>query len=76
MDDALERLRAEAATCTRCDHKTPTRSEVAPCGHWLVQELALVAPRVVVALGGTAAKALLGPGVKVNEVRVVAGALG
>lgn len=50
-------------------HKTPNRSEVVACSHWLDQELALVSPQVVVALGVTAAKALLGPKVKVTEVR-------
>ena len=50
-------------------HKTPNRAEVAACAYWFERELALVQPRIVVALGGTAAKALLGPKFKVTESR-------
>ena len=39
-------------------HKSPSRVHVAACGPWLVAELALVRPRGVVVLGGTAGKAL------------------
>ncbi|MES2015088.1 MAG: UdgX family uracil-DNA binding protein [Pseudomonadota bacterium] len=41
-------------------HKTPAQREVAACSHWLDQELAQVRPRVVVALGSTALKAVTG----------------
>ena len=41
-------------------HKTPTQQEVAACLDWLRQELRLVKPSVIVCLGATAAKALLG----------------
>lgn len=41
-------------------HKTPTQAEVAACEVWLEQELAQVKPRVVVALGATAYRALTG----------------
>ena len=41
-------------------HKTPAQQEVAACADWLQHELASVAPRVVVALGATALKALTG----------------
>ena len=41
-------------------HKTPNSGEVRACFPWLEQEIALVQPRVIVALGATAAKALLG----------------
>jgi DNA polymerase len=41
-------------------HKTPGQREALACaGHWLESELALVQPDAVVALGGTAARALL-----------------
>ena len=43
-------------------HKTPAQREVDACGHWLALELAQVQPEVIVALGGTALKALLGAG--------------
>jgi uracil-DNA glycosylase len=41
-------------------HKTPTQAEVAACEVWLEQELVQVKPRVVVALGATAYRALTG----------------
>jgi DNA polymerase len=50
-------------------HKTPNRAEVLACSYWFDRELAVVRPRIVVALGGTAAKSLLGPKFKVTEHR-------
>ena len=46
-------------------HKTPAQQEVAACLDWLLGEIRLVAPRLIVCLGGTAVRALLGPRVKV-----------
>ena len=40
-------------------HKTPARDEVEACRWWLERELAVLRPRVVVALGVTAATTLL-----------------
>jgi probable DNA metabolism protein len=41
-------------------HKTPAQTEIAACSHWLEEELKEVAPDVVVALGSSALKAILG----------------
>jgi uracil-DNA glycosylase len=41
-------------------HQTPKKLEVDACFPWLREELALVKPEVLVILGATAAKALLG----------------
>ena len=41
-------------------HKTPAQREIAACEYWLEQEIRTVAPRVIVALGATALKAVLG----------------
>ncbi|TMQ21695.1 MAG: UdgX family uracil-DNA binding protein [Deltaproteobacteria bacterium] len=41
-------------------HDKPTQYEIAACRPWLVSELALVAPDIVVVLGATAAQSLLG----------------
>jgi probable DNA metabolism protein len=41
-------------------HKTPAQREVEACSYWLDGELAQVGPRVVVALGSTALKAVTG----------------
>jgi DNA polymerase len=50
-------------------HKTPRHSEVQACRVWLDAEIAVVKPRAIVALGATAANALLGPGAKVTRDR-------
>ena len=50
-------------------HDKPNAAEVAACRPWLDGELALVAPRVLVPLGATAAQALLGRGFKVTQQR-------
>lgn len=50
-------------------HKTPGQEEAAACRHWLDEEIALVQPRALVALGATAARALLGRPVAVLAER-------
>ncbi len=50
-------------------HQTPDRIHVEACRPWLVAELRVVDPVVIVALGATAAKALLGPSVRVTKDR-------
>jgi DNA polymerase len=39
-------------------HKTPAQREIEACEVWLIQEIAKVEPKVIVALGATAYKAL------------------
>ena len=50
-------------------HSTPNAEEVKACKPWLAGELAAVQPELVVALGATAAKALIGPKFKVTKQR-------
>lgn len=50
-------------------HKTPTQSEIAACLDWLDAEISLVRPRVIVCLGATAAKVLLGRDFRVTKDR-------
>ena len=50
-------------------HERPNGAEVAACRHWLELELKLVRPDLVVALGATAAQALLGPAFRVTAQR-------
>jgi uracil-DNA glycosylase len=50
-------------------HKKPSIGETTACRWWLTEELRLVAPRVVVALGTTAARSLLGRAVTVSSMR-------
>lgn len=50
-------------------HKTPSQQEAAACAHWLEEEIALVQPRALVALGATAARSLLQRSVLVTAER-------
>ncbi|MFC9294135.1 UdgX family uracil-DNA binding protein [Streptomyces sp. NPDC057011] len=52
-------------------HKAPSLREMTACRPWLMEELRLVAPEVLVVLGGTAGKALLGSSFRVGERRGV-----
>jgi DNA polymerase len=50
-------------------HQTPLVGEVNACLPWLDAELEVVNPRIVVAMGATAVRALLGPAVKLTRHR-------
>lgn len=50
-------------------HKAPTLREISACRPWLAAELRVVSPQVVVALGGSAGKSLLGSSFRVSEQR-------
>src|SRR5688572_6632096 len=50
-------------------HKTPAQREIAACHQWLQGELAAIRPALVVCLGATAAKALLGPRFRITQDR-------
>ncbi|HEX6434264.1 MAG TPA: UdgX family uracil-DNA binding protein [Gemmatimonadales bacterium] len=50
-------------------HKKPSAAQVRACKPWLQEELRVVSPRVIVALGATAAQALLGNQFRVTQSR-------
>ncbi|MER6411552.1 UdgX family uracil-DNA binding protein [Streptomyces humidus] len=50
-------------------HKAPGLREAAACGPWLAAEQAIVEPKLIVVLGATAGKALLGSSFRVGQVR-------
>jgi DNA polymerase len=50
-------------------HKTPAQREIDACHPWLEQEIATVKPQVLVALGATAARALISKDFKVSVMR-------
>jgi uracil-DNA glycosylase family protein len=50
-------------------HKTPAQREAAACLHWLEDEIGLVEPQAIVAMGATAARSLLGRAVAVMSER-------
>jgi len=50
-------------------HKAPSLRETTACGPWLAAELAVVEPELIVVLGATAGKALLGSSFRVTQTR-------
>ena len=50
-------------------HQTPNSAEIAACRPWFEAEIAAVQPRVIVLLGATAAKAVLGRDFRVTQHR-------
>jgi probable DNA metabolism protein len=50
-------------------HKKPHQQEIRACHTWLEREIAEVAPLVIVALGGTAIRALTGLQLTIDEAR-------
>lgn len=51
-------------------HKTPAQREIEACSYWLERELASVKPKVVVALGATALRAVVGdPHARLNAYK-------
>jgi len=50
-------------------HQTPDPVHIEACKPWLLAELAVVDPEVVVLLGATAGRALLGPSFRVTKER-------
>jgi uracil-DNA glycosylase len=50
-------------------HKKPNAAEVRACNPWLQEEIRLLKPRVIVALGATAAQGLLGKQFRVTQDR-------
>ena len=49
--------------------KTPAHREIEACLPWLEAEVAVIKPQLILCLGATAAKAVLGTTVRVNEAR-------
>jgi uracil-DNA glycosylase len=51
---------ANVVKCRPPDNRTPERDECETCGPFLMRQIAVVRPEIIVALGATAAKYLLG----------------
>jgi DNA polymerase len=70
LTNAVKHFKYErGAKSERRIHKKPTDSEVRACHPWLLQEIRLVKPRLIVALGATAAQSLLGKAFRVTKMR-------
>jgi DNA polymerase len=50
-------------------HQAPSSSEIGACRPWLEAELAIIRPQMLVCLGATASKALLGPDFRITRDR-------
>src|SRR5436309_3623488 len=50
-------------------HQKPNSREIAACRPWLEAELRIVNPKLVVAMGATAAQTIFGPGFRVTRER-------
>ncbi|MBC9005806.1 UdgX family uracil-DNA binding protein [Micromonospora aurantiaca (nom. illeg.)] len=68
LTNAVKHFRFELRGRRRI-HQTPDRVHVTACRPWLVAEFARLRPEIVVVLGATAAKALLGPSFRVTKQR-------
>jgi uracil-DNA glycosylase family protein len=68
VTNAVKHFKWEARGKRRI-HAKPNWTEIAACRPWLDAELAVVAPRVLVCLGATAAQALLGKQFRVTKQR-------
>jgi uracil-DNA glycosylase family protein len=84
LDRALEEADIDRGTCyvtnavkhfrfeergKRRIHQTPGAEHVAACRPWLDAELALISPELIVCLGATAAKAMLGSAFRITRQR-------
>jgi uracil-DNA glycosylase len=70
VTNAVKHFKWEARGKRRI-HQKPNAAELAACRPWLDAELAVVKPKVLVALGATAAQALLGRQFRVTKQRGV-----
>ncbi|WP_319462290.1 UdgX family uracil-DNA binding protein [Micromonospora sp. RTP1Z1] len=68
LTNAVKHFRFELRGKRRI-HQSPDRVHITACRPWLVAEFAQLRPEVVVVLGATAAKALLGPAFRVTRQR-------
>ncbi len=68
----LRREQVAVANVLKCRppaNRTPRRAEVVRCRPWLTRQVELVDPRVVVALGSTAAAWFFGPSARIGALR-------
>jgi DNA polymerase len=69
VTNAVKHFRWKESRGKRRVHQSPTREQVRSCRPWLEAELAAISPALMVCLGATAAKAVIGPAFKVTEDR-------
>ncbi|MCI0687532.1 MAG: UdgX family uracil-DNA binding protein [Sporichthyaceae bacterium] len=70
VTNAVKHFRFERASSgSRRIHKTPEVAHIEACRPWLDAELAILDPEVIVILGATAGRALIGPSFRVTKQR-------
>jgi uracil-DNA glycosylase family protein len=69
VTNAVKHFRFRSEAGGRRIHQTPELAHLTACAPWLRAELSIVDPLVVVLLGATAGKALLGPSFRVTAMR-------
>jgi uracil-DNA glycosylase len=73
VTNAVKHFRFQRATYgKRRIHQTPDQAHIEACRPWLDAELAILDPEVLVILGATAGRALLGPSFRVTQQRGLA----
>jgi probable DNA metabolism protein len=68
VTNAVKHFKFEARGKRRL-HKTPAQREIEACRHWLEQEIMLLEPKLIVAMGATAAQAILGKATPIKSNR-------
>jgi DNA polymerase len=68
VTNAVKHFRWEARGKRRI-HKKPNVRQIGACHPWLEEEIGVVRPQIVVALGATAARSLLGPRFRLTQHR-------
>ncbi len=69
VTNAVKHFRFRSEAGGRRIHQTPELAHLTACAPWLRAELSIVDPWVVVLLGASAGKALLGPSFRVTAMR-------
>ena len=68
VTNAVKHFKFEARGKRRI-HKTPAQAEIEACRPWLEREITLVQPRLIVAMGATAAHSVLGAPTAIQQNR-------
>jgi DNA polymerase len=55
--------------CRPPQNRVPLGDEIEACNDWLMAQIAVIAPKIICTLGSPALKTLLGPTLKISEVR-------
>lgn len=58
-----------ACLCRPPNNRKPTPEEIKSCNERLITQLDIISPKIIIALGGSAADALLGPGATISARR-------